>query len=87
MDAHDTWRSLISDALEEAGETWADVVSCTLDEAGLDRVFDSGFGSPEGQPFTLWTTRRVYFPLEYDGAESVGSASRDPDGKPTHHQC
>jgi hypothetical protein len=28
----------------------------------------------------------VYFPACYDGAEWVGSVSRNPDGKATRHQ-
>jgi hypothetical protein len=44
----------------------------------LDVVFNDGFGGPEGHPFTVWTGKRVYFPTEYDGAESVDSVPRDP---------
>ena len=40
----------------------------------------------EGKPFTIWTANTVYFPVVYDGAEWVGSVSRNPDGKPTDHQ-
>lgn len=29
-------------------------------------------------PFTIWTANRVYFPLTYDGWDSVGSAPRQP---------
>ena len=51
----------------------------------LLKEFDGGFGCSEGEPFTLWTTNRVYFPVVYDGAEWCASVSRNPDGKPTYH--
>ena len=51
----------------------------------LDVEFDSGFGCAEGIPFAIWTTKRVYFPTEYDGAEGCTSCSRDPDGSPKWH--
>jgi hypothetical protein len=50
-----------------------------------DREFDSGFGCKEGYPVTAWTTERVYFPTEYDGAEGVASAPRNPCGEVTEH--
>ncbi len=88
-----TWRELITRAFElpedqwsrGTGESWDDVISCTLSDADLDVEFDSGYGCKEGEPFTLWTERFVYFPVCYDGAESVGFASRRPDGKATEH--
>lgn len=80
-----TWRQLIADELEAHGETWEDVVASTLDQHELDVEFDDGFGAEQGQPFTLWTHKRVYFPAVYDGSEWVASVSREPDGKPTPH--
>lgn len=44
----------------------------------LNRVFDSGFGDNCGYPFYLWTKQYVYFPVTYDGNESVASAPRKP---------
>ena len=73
-----TWRALISEAFEDTGESWNDVVANTLTAEQLDVVFDGGFGGREGVSFTLWTAKRVYFPVTYDGYESVGSAPRDP---------
>lgn len=81
-----TWRHLISEKMSLRGDDWANVVSCTLSDAGLDKEFDAGFGSEEGEPFTVWTETTVYFPLVFDGGEFVGSVSRHPDGKPTPHQ-
>ena len=81
----DNWKNLIKYEMQEQGETFDDVVECTLTEQQLLVEFDSGYGSSRGEPFTLWTTNRVYFPVVYDGAEWVESVSRNPDGKPTHH--
>jgi hypothetical protein len=80
-----TWREQIEEAMQEHGESFAAVVSCTLEPAQLDAPFDNDYGGHQGAPFTLWTTRRVYFPCVYDGAEWCGSVARDPDGKPTAH--
>ena len=82
-----TWRKLIERELEARGESWGDVLvsDITLDKKGLDREFDAGYGAEEGEPFTMWSKNRVYFPVCYDGAESVASVSRNPDGKPTRH--
>lgn len=79
-----TWRRAITVVLAEHGETWADVVACTLDDAGLDAEFDPSYGLVEGKPFGLWTKRRVYFPVCYDGAEFVASVPRDPSGPIDH---
>lgn len=81
----DNWKKLIKYEMQEQGETFDDVVECTLTEQQLLVEFDSGYGSSGGEPFTLWTTNRVYFPVVYDGDEWVESVSRNPDGKPTHH--
>ena len=80
-----TWRQMITEELKENKETWNDIVSITLTDEELDKEFDPGYGSREGQPFTAWTKRRVYFPVTYDGAEWVASVSRKPNGKPTEH--
>jgi hypothetical protein len=80
-----TWRELITLEMEDVGEKWSDVVACTLSEAELDVPFYIYYGALEGNPFTLWTTNRVYFPVQYDGAEWVASVSRIVDGVPTEH--
>jgi hypothetical protein len=79
------WKQLIQEAMKTHNETFDDVVSSTLTEEELLEMFDDGYGTNEGTPFTLWTTNRVYFPVVYDGAEWVESVSRNPDGKPTSH--
>ena len=80
-----TWRELITLEMEDVGEKWSDVVACTLSETELDRVFSDGYEYPQGQPFTLWTTNRVYFPVHYNESEWVASASRIVDMVPTDH--
>jgi hypothetical protein len=79
------WRNLIQEEMSNHNETFENVVSSTLTEKELLKEFDDGFGGSEGEPFTLWTTNRVYFPVVYDGAEWVASVSRNPDGKQTSH--
>lgn len=80
-----TWRVLITDEMLCRGESWSDVLKCTLSDSQLDTVFDAGYGSAEGEPFTLWTHNRVYFPVDYDGSETVASVLRNPCDKKTKH--
>ncbi|MDP2371897.1 hypothetical protein [Rhodoferax sp.] len=80
------WKTMLDRALKENGESWADVDSNTMFEHDMTNEFDAGYGGVRGCPFTVWTKTSVYFPLCYDGAESVGRVSRNPDGKPTGHQ-
>ena len=79
------WRELMLKAMEIHGESLKDIISNTLTEQEMDVKFDCGYGDSEGQPFTAWTEKRVYFPAVYDGSEWVESVSRNPDGKPTQH--
>lgn len=80
-----TWRKMIERELLAQNETWNDVIANTLEDQELDIEFNSGFGSCEGKPFTLWTRKRVCFPTDYDGSERVASAPRAPCGEPTYH--
>lgn len=80
-----SWESLISTELEARGEEWEDVVSIAPEDLDLDKEFDDGYGGSEGAHFTLWTKKRVYFPVVYDGSEWVESVARDPDNIPTEH--
>lgn len=80
------WRDLIVYCMSEYNEKWEDVVSYVPDDGKwLDYLFDDTYGSIEGEPFTLWTKGRVYFPMVFDGSEWVASISRDPDGVITKH--
>lgn len=79
----DTWRKLIEGELHDyPGE---EIMAVAPNESVLDVEFDGGFGLPEGQVFTAWTQNRVLFPVCYDGAESVGSAPRNPSDEVTEH--
>ena len=92
-----TWRELIQSVMDSnkdsfdnvtgmaASSRYSESVDLESDESWLDIEFDDGFGSPKGHCFTLWTKNHVYFPVVYDGAESVGSAPRDPCPVATEH--
>ena len=81
-----TWKVLIGLEMARHGESWEDVEANTMTEEEMNKVFDFySHGGTKGCSFTVWTRARVYFPVSYDGAESVGSVSRHPDGKPTPH--
>ena len=79
-----TWRELILEEMEKHADPWECVESIAGEDV-LDVEFDDGFGPIEGEPFTIWTASRVYFPTSNDGAEYCRSVSRHPDGKPTEH--
>ena len=80
-----TWRKEIAEAMEESYDSWDNVVACTLSDAELDAEFNPSYGSNEGEPFTLWTKSRVYFPVVYDGAEWASSVSRNPCDEKKQH--
>lgn len=82
-----SWVDMIRDEMAERGDSMESVEACVppLDSDGMTRPFDNGYGCSEGCPFTLWTATRVYFPVTYDGAESVGSAPRNPCAEATRH--
>jgi hypothetical protein len=76
------WKNLITEALDKRGETWGDVVACTLTEDELSREFEDGFGRPEGERFTVWTAKFVYYPspaADYVGEEWCDSVPRNPE--------
>ena len=83
--ANPNWDSLISVEMRVNNDSWDNVVSCTLTTEELLATFYDGYGHREGKPFTVRTKTRVYFPVSYDGAEWVGSVSRNPDEIPTEH--
>lgn len=80
-----SWKKMLEQEMESRGETLADLVANTLTEEEMLEEFDSGYGGTEGKPFTAWSGKSVYFPVQYDGAEWVGSVSRHPDSEPTNH--
>jgi hypothetical protein len=79
-----TWSKEIARAVARVKDDSL-IVFCTLSQAELEVYFDHGYGCPYGEPFTLWTEKRVYFPVQYDGSEWVESVPRYPcDEKTTH---
>jgi len=79
-----TWRKEVERAMHD--ETWDDIVASTFKDGEENVEFDSGYGGTQGIPFTIWTKKRVFFPLCYNGSEWAGSASRNPDGIAMGHQ-
>jgi hypothetical protein len=73
-----TLRVWIAKAMKRHGESFEDAVATAPPE--LEGWLDAEY---RGEPFTVWTARRVYFPCDYDGAYRVESVSRDPDGAAT----
>jgi len=80
-----TWRTLIAEEMSLHDEPWEDIIACAPKEIDWDKEFYDGYGSCEGQPFTVWTKERVYFPTCYDGSEDVASVPRNPCNKVTEH--
>lgn len=83
-----TWRELITDEMEIHGDSWDGPVrvAATRGPESLDEIFNADYGRINGGSFTVWTQRRVYFPLVYDGAEWCGSVPRHPCDEPMPHQ-
>jgi len=79
-----SWKKLIVEEMKSCGDTWDNFVGTTL-TTGMNKKFYAGHGKEEGEPFTLWTKDRVYFPVCYDGEESVGSVPRNPCDEVTFH--
>ena len=79
------WKTLLTKAMQCHNETFSDIVANTMSDKEMTKKFDDNFGRVNGCPFTVWTSTRVYFPVQYDGAEKVSSISRNPDGKATDH--
>ena len=95
-----TWRQFLNDEMKANGDGWHNLEAYHLRpednhkiDTWLDEPFDDGYGGNEGVSFILWTHTWVYFPINYDGAEWVGSVPRFPptdilgmkDYKPVHH--
>ena len=64
-------------AMQENGD-FGPVVAYAPDEAAFDVEFDDDYGMTEGLPVLAWTDQLVYFPVTYDGKESIASAPRYP---------
>lgn len=82
-----TWRKLIEREMEDNEDSFDNLVdSVGSIEGWLDELFECGYGKVSGSAFTLWTERRVYFPVRFDGCEWCGSVPRNPCKDVTIHQ-
>jgi hypothetical protein len=80
-----SWHDMITHRMG-SDDNWDNVVQCTLCDADLYVPFDAcEYGGGEGEPFTVWTTKYVYFPAVYDNSVWVERVSRHPNGQPTQH--
>jgi len=89
-----TWKDMIDKEMQRNDDSWENLVQANISQndcccsdqedydellvASFDRGFDSGFGTSEGDYFTVWTHDWVYFPVVYDGAEWASSVPRWP---------
>lgn len=79
-----TWHREFESARTEAGDE-SPVVAVAPDEATLGVEFDAVSGVDEGKPVLVWAEKRVYFPVQYDGSEYLGSAPRNPQSEGQRH--
>jgi hypothetical protein len=87
LDEKQSWYEMLKEVVKETGDTLDCVIqNCTIDFEQLTTMFDSGYGGYEGVPFTAWGEKYVYFPIGYDGAESIGHAPRNPCDESMQHQ-
>ncbi len=85
MDFMTTWHKLISMEFQKNRENWCDVEHSTLTWDELNIKFDDESTLRIGQPFTIWTRDRVYFPVQVRNKQIVASVSRIVDRLPTLH--
>lgn len=72
-----TWRDEVTNEMTAQGDP-GPLLAVSPNEDVFNERFDAGFGGTNGPQFLAWTEQRVYFPVNYDGAESAGSAPRNP---------
>lgn len=72
-----TWRQLLAEEMCRRGDLGL-VIAYAPNKAAFDVVFDDNYGLPDGPSVLAWTEAYVYFPVEYDGAEWMGSVPRHP---------
>jgi len=80
----ENWNEMLREAFENTGDDFIKMKT-TLTEEELSRKFDTGYGGHNGNPFTAWGKKFVYFPVVYDGAEWVGWAPRNICKIKTNH--
>lgn len=73
-----TWKKAITKEMKFHDENWEDIIAQSPEDFDPNITFSAGFGTTKGQPFTVWTKRRVYFPACFDGSEWCASVPRDP---------
>jgi hypothetical protein len=59
-------------------DDWIFVQDCSTDRQELFRYFVNRYGLSSGSPFRLWTKKRIYFSVTYDGLNSVDSVPIHP---------
>ena len=75
---------MLAEAFEKTGDNYKEMKT-TLSKEELVKEFDDGYGGEEGEIFTAWGKKYVYFPVCYDGSESVGYAPRNICNEKTTH--
>lgn len=55
------------------------LISADLAMQLLDYEYDAGFGSMDCHDILIWTTNRIHFIHEYDGATELVSLPRSPE--------
>ncbi len=81
-----TWRKELETVFSQYDDSFENVIDYSpKDSKWLDFYFDDYSKEIEGNSFTIWTKKRVYFPVSSNGQESVGSVSRYPDNNSTDH--
>jgi hypothetical protein len=79
-----TWRKEFEEAFKTTGDSFERLI-IAIEPGGLDKEFDSGYGSTNGSCFTAWSDNYVYFPACYDGAEWIEYVFRNPCNQVTAH--
>lgn len=72
-----TWRKLISEDMKYYGESFDDVVALTMPVKYLDEEFDS-YRSCTWWNFTVYTSKRAYFPKRSGTFHECWSVLRNP---------
>jgi hypothetical protein len=82
--ADTTWRAHLDDAMHCGGDA-GPVEAYAPNEEAFDVQFDDDFGGADGPHVLAWTATHVYFPVQYDGSEWIGSAPRHPQAQGQPH--
>ncbi|MFC3151807.1 hypothetical protein ACFOEK_12275 [Litoribrevibacter euphylliae] len=80
------WRQMINQEAAKHGDS-LDGFVCTLPNEELWVNFDDSYGGDNGKPFVAWSNGRVYFPVNYDGLDTVESVPRHPCETVPRHIC